>query len=370
MWDDGALKRRSRGLYGFANSSGSTCTRGVDKYDPAVNREFAHPAEICAPHAPVRVLTRESQDQLPPLPFERRPPRLPVRTPSAARHEAPVAAQQRLRPHRECCPRPPRERPTHRGQQRAIGQLDSRPPRLPPQDRELVTQHQDLQRLRPIGAPDKQHEREQMPEREVDKRPDRPRTSDSTTGAERNHCRRGTHAPPRSTSEFALRPDLWRLRARETRCNAALRPTQDLTRRTPCRCANVLEIEHVSRRRRAATPYAAARSAANPEDQRHRVCTAYARRRRLKFHFEPLRPPPAKDGGSQALRPTAAPATRVGQPPPERAYTQIWVMEIGKPSRTYTVEPLEDPVPRERPEESPEREEPAEPQREPETVPA
>jgi hypothetical protein len=47
-----------------------------------------------------------------------------------------------------------------------------------------------------------------------------------------------------------------------------------------------------------------------------------------------------------------------------------WVMDIGKPSRTYTVEPLEDPVPRELPEESPEREEPAEPQREPEKVPA
>jgi hypothetical protein len=132
--------------------------------------EFAHPAEICAPHAPVRVLMRESQDQLPPLPFERRPPRLPVRTRPAARHEAPVAAQQRLRPHRECCPRPPRERPTHRGRQRAIGQLDSWPPRLPPQDRELVTPHQDLQRLRPIRAPDKQHERERMPEREVDAR--------------------------------------------------------------------------------------------------------------------------------------------------------------------------------------------------------
>jgi hypothetical protein len=45
-------------------------------------------------------------------------------------------------------------------------------------------------------------------------------------------------------------------------------------------------------------------------------------------------------------------------------------MEIGKPRRTHTVEPLEDPVPRERAEESPEREEPTEPPREPEKVPA
>jgi hypothetical protein len=49
---------------------------------------------------------------------------------------------------------------------------------------------------------------------------------------------------------------------------------------------------------------------------------------------------------------------------------KIRVMDIGKPTRTHTVEPLEDPVPRELPEESPEREEPAEPPREPEQVPA
>jgi hypothetical protein len=35
-------------------------------------------------------------------------------------------------------------------------------------------------------------------------------------------------------------------------------------------------------------------------------------------------------------------------------------MEIGEPRRTYTVEPVEDPVPRELPEEAPERERPAE----------
>jgi hypothetical protein len=41
-------------------------------------------------------------------------------------------------------------------------------------------------------------------------------------------------------------------------------------------------------------------------------------------------------------------------------------VEIGEPQRTYTVEPIEDPVPRESP--LPE-EEPAEPLREPEEVP-
>jgi hypothetical protein len=44
-------------------------------------------------------------------------------------------------------------------------------------------------------------------------------------------------------------------------------------------------------------------------------------------------------------------------------------MEIGEPRRTYTVEPLEDPVPRELPEEAPDGERPAEAPGEPEQVP-
>jgi hypothetical protein len=47
----------------------------------------------------------------------------------------------------------------------------------------------------------------------------------------------------------------------------------------------------------------------------------------------------------------------------------VTAMEIGPPRRTYTVEPLEDPVPRELPEEAPERERPAEAPGEPERVP-
>jgi len=44
-------------------------------------------------------------------------------------------------------------------------------------------------------------------------------------------------------------------------------------------------------------------------------------------------------------------------------------MEIGEPRRTIVIEPIEDPVPRERPE-RPEREEPAAPPPEREPAPA
>jgi hypothetical protein len=45
-------------------------------------------------------------------------------------------------------------------------------------------------------------------------------------------------------------------------------------------------------------------------------------------------------------------------------------MEIGEPERTVTVEPLEDPVPREAPAEPEPEREPAEVPREPERLPA
>ena len=44
-------------------------------------------------------------------------------------------------------------------------------------------------------------------------------------------------------------------------------------------------------------------------------------------------------------------------------------MDIGKPSRTFTIEPVEDPVPREQPL-PPAEQDPPEPLREPEEVPA
>jgi hypothetical protein len=54
----------------------------------------------------------------------------------------------------------------------------------------------------------------------------------------------------------------------------------------------------------------------------------------------------------------------------EGAHAWVGTVEIGEPERTYTVEPLEDPVPRERPAEPAERpagpspaEEPIEPER-------
>jgi hypothetical protein len=55
--------------------------------------------------------------------------------------------------------------------------------------------------------------------------------------------------------------------------------------------------------------------------------------------------------------------------PPQGVHLVATAREIGEPRRTYTVEPLEDPVPRELPEEPPERERAAEAPGEQEQVP-
>ena len=83
-----------------------------------------------------------------------------------------------------------------------------------------------------------------------------------------------------------------------------------------------------------------------------------------------LRSPLTNDGESQAEPDRSGREARRGSRRRIGRTLRIRVMDIGKPRRTHTVEPLEDPVPRELPEESPEREEPAEPPREPEQVPA
>src|SRR5437879_5507356 len=59
--------------------------------------------------SPVRVLPRETQDQLAERALEPRPPRPPVRVRPPADDELPVPAKQRLRLEREDCPGGPGE---------------------------------------------------------------------------------------------------------------------------------------------------------------------------------------------------------------------------------------------------------------------
>jgi len=142
-------------------------TRGRGDLD-AGSLEFADDPLV----APVRILVGEAEDHRPQRRCERRPTRRPVRVPPAAGHELAVPAQQCVRLHRKRRPRGPGQRAAQGRQQRTIclGQL--RPRGLAAKDGEFVAQDEDLQLLRATPAAEQTDEREQVPDNEIDKRPE------------------------------------------------------------------------------------------------------------------------------------------------------------------------------------------------------
>jgi len=88
------------------------------------------------PHvAPACVLARQPHDQVAHLAFDRRPARPPVRVCPPVSDQAPVPAQQRLRPHRERSPRAARRDSAERRQHEPVARLIPRPTRLASEDR-------------------------------------------------------------------------------------------------------------------------------------------------------------------------------------------------------------------------------------------
>src|SRR6266545_5756095 len=121
--------------------------------------------------APVRVLGRESHDQLAQRALKRRSSGAPVGVCPAARDELAVPAKQRLRLEREDGPGRPAQRAGQRRQQRAISPRQLRPRRLSAEDRKLVAEDENLQLLRATPLPQQPHQREQVPDNEIHKRP-------------------------------------------------------------------------------------------------------------------------------------------------------------------------------------------------------
>ena len=102
--------------------------------------------------ASVTVLPRQAQDQLAHLLIERRPAGPPMRVRPTAREHPAVPAQQRLRSDEERLPSATRQHPAERRQHQPVGGGELRPPRLPPQDRQVMPQDEDLELLRAVAA--------------------------------------------------------------------------------------------------------------------------------------------------------------------------------------------------------------------------
>ena len=66
------------------------------------------------------------------------------------RDRTPMPTQQRLRPHQEHLPRRPRQNPAERAQKHPVARRKRRPRNLPTQNRDFVSEHDDLQLLRRV----------------------------------------------------------------------------------------------------------------------------------------------------------------------------------------------------------------------------
>ncbi len=146
-------------------------------------------------------------------------------------HEPPMPARERFRPHHECLPRTARQHPTERREQQPVAGLKPRPFRLPAQDQQLMTQHEDLQFLRALAAPEQNDQLEQPADDDVHERqaqgrppqdglPTLPRHQQSPSHNDRRG-RRPSFCSPRVPSQQ---------RVRDTQTTSAIGPPSTTTR--------------------------------------------------------------------------------------------------------------------------------------------
>src|SRR6266480_1821126 len=133
--------------------------------------------------SPVWVLPSETKDQHAQRALERRPPGPSVRVAPAAGDQLPVPAKQRLRLEREGRPGNPGQRAAQHRQQRAIRSGRPRPWGLWAEDRQLVAEDENLQLLRATWPPQQPHQREQVPDNEIHKRPQQAALTSTTARA-------------------------------------------------------------------------------------------------------------------------------------------------------------------------------------------
>jgi hypothetical protein len=79
-----------------------------------------------------------------------------------------VPAQQRLWPHQEDVPRAARQRAAQRGEQQPVMQLEPRLADLPAQDRQFVPEHENLELLLAITAPEQHDQLQQATDEDVE----------------------------------------------------------------------------------------------------------------------------------------------------------------------------------------------------------
>jgi hypothetical protein len=160
LWPAGARSLASGSEPGFAQELADRRRRDAE----AQRAEFARNPLV----APAAVLARESEDQLADLTGDRRSPRARCWVGPALRHELATPAQERVGRDEERTPALAREQPARGGQERPVGGPKRGPRNLAPQDRELMTENDDLALLELLRAAGQRDELKQTSQGDVE----------------------------------------------------------------------------------------------------------------------------------------------------------------------------------------------------------
>lgn len=125
------------------------------------------------------------------------------RVPRVLGDQLTMPTEQRLWLHREARPRRPRQRATHHRQKCTVTSGDVWTAGLSAQDRQFVSQGQDLQLLRVTRPGQQRHKCEQVPDGEIDKRPEQARASPLVDGKSADTTRARPY--PRRKARVSLR---------------------------------------------------------------------------------------------------------------------------------------------------------------------
>ena len=155
---------------------------GQDRPDGAGREPVAQASHLAldAPTAPGRVVPGQPQHQLAYLGRDRRSTPPPSRVRPPPRDQIAVPAQQRGRGDEERRPPGPRQQPRQAGKHRPVDRFQIRTAHLPTQDRDLVPQHEHLDRVG-VPTPGQQDDQLQcLTKKQVAQRQDHDRQPDPT----------------------------------------------------------------------------------------------------------------------------------------------------------------------------------------------
>jgi hypothetical protein len=148
---------------GWQAGAGEDVADGTRRDGDAQLAQFAGDPQV----APARVLAREPQDQLAHVTADRRPARAAVRVGPPASDQPAMPVQKRFRLHKEGIPGAARQHPAERRQQQPVVRLTPRLADLPAKDRQLVTEHENLEILGSVAAAEKHDQLQQATDDDV-----------------------------------------------------------------------------------------------------------------------------------------------------------------------------------------------------------